>query len=104
MAGPRSKRGVQIPLLKVAAIRIAARHGRPSSTSEHQLTDVDLGTVRFSISSLGLGMNLDVWDETRGGGKVLNMHWASDGAIEIVSFRRGDGEQVLLDRARRALN
>jgi hypothetical protein len=104
MAGPRSKRGVQIPLLKVAAILIAARHGKPGSISGHQLTDVDLGTVRFSISSLGLGMNLDVWDETRGGGKVLNMHWASDGAIEIVSFRRGDWEQVLLDRARRALN
>jgi hypothetical protein len=48
--------------------------------------------------------NLDVWDETRGGAKVLNMHWASDGTIEVVSFRRGDWEQVILDRAERALD
>jgi len=43
-------------------------------------------------------------DETRGGAKVLNMQWASDGAIEVVSFRRGDWEQVLLDRAKWALD
>lgn len=104
MAGLQSKRSVQIPLLKAAAIGIAARHGRPGSISGHEVTDVDLGSVRFSIGSLGLGTNLDVWDETRGGAKVLNMNWASNGAIEIVSFRRGDWEQVLLDRAKRALN
>jgi len=95
---------MQIPLLKVAAIRIAARHGIPGSISGHEVIDVDLGTVRFSIGSLGLGTNLDAWDETRGGGKVLNLHWASDGALEIVSFRRGDWEEILLDRAKRALN
>src|SRR6266436_4283940 len=104
MASPRSKRSVQIPLLKVAAIRIAARHGKPGSIFGHQVTDVDLGSVRFSIGSLGLETNLDVWDEARGGGKILNMHWANNGAIEIVSFRRGDWEQVLLDRAKRVLN
>jgi len=95
---------VQLPLLKAAAVRIAAKHGKPGSISGHELTDVDLGAVRFSISSLGLGTNLDVWDETRGGAKVLNMHWASNGAIEVVSFRRGDWEQVLLDWAKRLLN
>jgi hypothetical protein len=104
VAALRSKRSVQIPLLKAAAIEIAARHGKPGSISGHELTDVDLGTVRFSIGSLGLGTNLDVWDETRGGAKVLNMHWAGNGAIEVVSFRRGDWEQVLLDRAKRAVN
>ena len=104
MAGVRSKRSVQLPLLKAAAVRIAARHGKPGSISGHELTGVDLGTVRFSIGSLGLGTNLDVWDETRGGGKVLNINWASNGAIEVVSFRRGEWEQVLLDRAKRLLN
>jgi hypothetical protein len=81
-----------------------ARHGKPGSISGHELTDVDLDTVRFSIGSLGLGTNLDVWDETRGGAKVLNIHWDSNDAIEVVSFRRGDWEQVLLDRAKRLLN
>jgi hypothetical protein len=104
VADVRSKRSVQLPLLKAAAVRMAARHGKPGSISGHELTDVDLGTVRFSIGSLGLGTNLDVWDETRGGAKVLNMHWASNGAIEVVSFRRGDWEQVLLDRAKRLFN
>ena len=104
MAVLRTKRSVQIPLLKAATIRIAARHGKPGSVSGHELTDVDLGTVRFSIGSLGLGTNLDVWDETRGGGKVFNINWASNGAIEVVSFRRGEWEQVLLDRAKRMLN
>ena len=104
MAVLRSKRSIQLPLLKAATIRIAAKHGKPGSVSGHELTDVDLGTVRFSIGSLGLGTNLDVWDETRGGAKVLNMHWASDGAIEVVSFRRGNWEQVLLDRAKQLLN
>ena len=104
MAVLRSKRSVQIPLLKAAAIAIAAKNGKPGSISGHELTDVDLGTVQFSIGLLGRGTNLDVWDETRGGAKVLNMHWASDGTIEVVSFRRGDWEQVILDRAERALN
>ena len=104
MASVRSKRSVQIPLLKAAAIRIAAAHGKPGSVAGHELTDVNFGTVQFSIGSLGLGTNLDVWDETRGGAKVLNMHWDGNGAIEVVSFRRGDWEQVLLDRAKQALN
>lgn len=92
---------MQIPLLKAAALTVAVKDG---TISGHELTDVDLGTVRFSIGSLGLGTNLDVWDETRGGAKVLNMYWDDDCAIEVVSFRRGDWEQVLLDRAKRALN
>jgi hypothetical protein len=102
--GVRTKRCVQIPLLKAAAIMLAARHGKPSSIWGHELTDVDLGTVRYSIGPLALGTNLDVWDETRGGAKVLNISWASDGAIEVVSFRRGDWEQIILDRAKQMLN
>ena len=70
----------------------------------HELADVDLGTVRYSIGPLALGTNLDVWDEPRRGAKVLNINWASDGAIEVVSFRRGDWEQILLDRAKRMFN
>jgi hypothetical protein len=104
MTGVRTKRCVQIPLLKAAAIKLAGRHGKPSSWGGHELTDVDLGTVRYSIGPLALGTNLDVWDETRRGAKVLNINWASDGAIEVVSFRRGDWEQILLDRAKRMLN
>ena len=83
---------------------LAAGHGNPSSIWGHELTDVDLGTVRYSVGPLGLGTNLDMWDETRGGAKVLNISWASDGTIEVVSFRRGDWEQILLDRAKRMLN
>ena len=65
---------------------------------------MDRGTVRYSIWPLALGTNLDVRDETRGGAKVLNISWASDGAIEVVSFRRGDWEQIILDRAKQMLN
>lgn len=104
MTGVRTKRCVQIPRLKAAAIMLAARHGKPTSISGHELTDVDLGTVRYSIRPLALGTNLDVWDEARGGAKVLNTSWASDDAIEVVSFRRGDWEQILLGRAKRMLN
>ena len=104
MTGIRTKRCVQIPLLNAAAIMLAARHGKPGSIGGHELTDVDLGTVRYSIGPLALGTNLDVWDETRGGAKVLNISWASDGAIEVVSFRRGDWEQIILDRAKQMLN
>jgi hypothetical protein len=45
-----------------------------------------------------------VWDETREGAKVLKISWASDGAIEVVSFRRGDWEQIFLDRVKQMLN
>jgi hypothetical protein len=83
----------------VAAIMLAAGHGKPGSIGGHELTDVDLGTVRYSIGPLALGTNLEVWHETRGGANVLNISWASNGAIEVMSFRRGDWEQIILDRA-----
>jgi hypothetical protein len=40
---------------------VSARHGKPGSIGGHELTDVDLGTVRYSIGPLALG----TWDETR---------------------------------------
>ena len=101
MADVRPKRSVQIPLLKAAAVEIARRRGKPHSVSGIASTEVDLGTVRFWITPLSFGTNLDVWDETRRGAKVLNVNWSGDGAIQVVSFRRGEWEQVLLDRAKR---
>jgi hypothetical protein len=101
MADVRPKRSVQIPLLEAAAVEIAGRLGKPISVSGIALTEVDLGTVRFCICSLSFGTILDVWDKTRRGAKVLNVNWSGDGAIQVVSFRRGDWEQVLLARAKR---
>jgi hypothetical protein len=41
-----------------------------------------------------LGFGLDVWGTD---GKVLNVLWNNEGEIEIVSFKRGDWEEEILD-------
>jgi hypothetical protein len=45
-----------------------------------------------------LGHILDVYGD---GGKMLNLHWDNDGNIEIVSFKRGDWEEEILDAVAR---
>ena len=60
MTGIRTKRCVQIPLLKAAAIMLAARHGKPGSIGGHELTDVDLGSIvdkpkyDFALDAVGV--------------------------------------------------
>jgi hypothetical protein len=43
-----------------------------------------------------LGFGLDVWGTDS---KVLNVHWNNEVEIEIVSFKRGDWEQEILNAA-----
>lgn len=69
--------------------------------SGHEVTEVDLGSLCFWISAGLQGTTFDVWDRTLGGAKVLNISWSSAGEITVVSFHRGDWEQVLLGRALR---
>ena len=51
---------------------------------------------QFGLGLLSQGLYcLDIWET--GNGKVLNLTWNSIGAApEIVSFRRGDWEQVFI--------
>jgi hypothetical protein len=100
MAAARLKRSEQIPLLKDAAVAIAKRQGEPRRVSGSEVTEVDLGSLHFWISGWPDGTNLSVWDKMLGGAKVLNISWSRQGAIQVTTFRRGDWEQVLLDRAR----
>ena len=96
----RTKRSEQIPLLKDAAVAIAERQGEPRRMSGHEVTEVDLGSLCFWLSAGLQGTTLDVWDRTLGGAKVLNIRWSHLGRTDVVTFHRGDWEQVLLDRAR----
>jgi hypothetical protein len=45
------KRSVQLPLLKAAALELAARHGHPRKVLDHQVTEVGTGTLRLWIWS-----------------------------------------------------
>lgn len=93
------KRSVQIPFLKHAALRLAQREGEAILVSGIPVTEVKLSTLYFWLTAFGPSMNLDVWDESTGGNKVLNISWGPDNTIEVVSFRRGEWESVLLRRA-----
>jgi len=98
----RTKRSVQIPLLKHAAVALAEGLGNPKKVAGKDVMEVNLGTLQFWITSWPLVTQFDVWVKTPDSGqKVLNMSWTNDGTIQVVSFRRGDWEQVLLDRATR---
>jgi hypothetical protein len=97
----RTKRSAQLPLLKDAAIALSQRIGKTKKVVDHNVIEVDLGSLYFWISVWPLVTQCDVWTNMRDRSrKVLNMHWANDGTIGVVIFRRGDWEQVILDRAR----
>lgn len=49
--------------------------------------------ARFE-GGMNLGYGLDIWDQ--GNRKVLNVEWNDDGALKLVSFRRGPWEAKLL--------
>lgn len=109
MATPtaRPKRSVQIPLLKAAALELAERKGETIVVSNRPITEVKLDNLYFWLTpfgTLGRFANLDVWDVGSGGNKVLNMNWGADGTHEVVSFRRGDWEEVLLAATRHELH
>jgi hypothetical protein len=44
-----------------------------------------------------------VWDDAHGSAKALNIDSSGDDTIQVVSFRRGDWEQRLLDSAKAPL-
>lgn len=103
----RPKRRVQIPLLKAAALALGERRGETIVVSNRPITEVKLDGLYFWLTpfgTLGPHVNLDVWDEGSGGNKVLNMSWGADGTPEVVSFRRGDWEDVLLAKTRHELH
>jgi hypothetical protein len=100
VAAARTKRSEQIPLIKAAAIALVEKQGEPKQLAGQNVTEVDLGSLYFWISEGPHGTNLDVWDRTLGEAKVCNLHWTHQGRTHVVTFRRGDWEQVLLDRAR----
>ena len=101
----RTKRSTQLPLLKDAAIALSEKIGVQKKISGHDLIEVDLGSLYYWISPWPLITQFDVWMNTSDNPrKVLNMHWSPDGTIGVLSFRRGDWEQVILDRARQELH
>ena len=101
----RRKRSEQISLLKDAAVALAELLGNPKEGAGYDVVEVNLGTLEFWISSWPLVTQIDLWVKTPDSGqKVLNMSWSNDGTIQVVSFRRGDWEQTLLDRAKQTLN
>jgi len=107
MTAQRTKRSVQIPLLKAAILALAEREGETVMSSNFPVTEVKLPSLYFWLTpfgGLGTFTNVDVWDENSGGNKVLNMCWGPDGAIEVVSFRRGEWENILLAKARARLH
>jgi hypothetical protein len=99
----RSKRSVQIPLLKAAALRLAEKHGETIIVFNRPVTEMKLAGLLIWISPMGPNTNLDVWDEGNGGAKVLNVAWTPTGAMEVMSFRRGHWEDALLSLARQTL-
>ena len=92
------------PLLKAAAFDIAQREGRTTVVSNIPITEVKLAELYFWLAPFGPRTNLDVWDETQGEAKVLNINWGRDDTVEIVSFRRGEWENVLIKNARQNLH
>jgi hypothetical protein len=116
----RMNRLARVVMLRTAAFRILERHGAwrdikagPGQTPVFcaQLMGLSLGfrAPRYLMTAAGdkttyamkfygrLPYGLDIWEMN----KVLNMEWASDGKIDIVSFRRGSWEEVLLSAAYR---
>jgi hypothetical protein len=51
---------------------------------------------RGSPSCLNLPYGLDIWSKA---GKVLNLEWAEDGRIRLVSLRRGEWENAVIEWA-----
>ena len=100
----RPKRSVQIPLLKVAALQLAERRGETIVVSNIPITEVKLTSLYFWLTPFGPRTNLDVWDLNQGEAKVLNMSLGQDGTVEVLSFRRGDWEDVLIQQARNELH
>ena len=100
MAQERVKRSVQVPLLAAAARRLAERFGQPSTVSGIPITEVRLPTLNFCFTPMGGRTILEIWDESRGGAKVLNIYCGPGDEIELLSFRRGDWEHALLQAAR----
>jgi hypothetical protein len=56
-----------------------------------------LSATRYDVHHRGIDpmFGLDVWNS----GKVLDLEWRIDGALEIRSFRRGDWIQLVLGAA-----
>lgn len=116
---PRTKRGVRIPELREAALRILQVLGKWSSELPvfkatvgnfnvlftphhilHQRTKVR-EEIKYLELLTGVGCGnlqygIDIWR----GPKVLNIEWDEGGSILVRSFRRGDWEEEFLGLAK----
>lgn len=100
----RTKRSVQLPMLVAAAFLAAKHRGKVIERRDTSVLEAQLGTLQISITPWDGFTWVDVWDETRGGAKVMNVWVFPDRSIEMVSFRRGDWEDVLLSSAKQLLH
>lgn len=76
--------------------------------SEEGISQVTLPGIRIALRSPksmmhkeGAGLlpwGLDIWD-VHVGGKVFNIQWDESDMVEVVTFKRGKWEQVLLASA-----
>ena len=77
MRSSRIPRSVQIPQLKAAALSLAERLGEAIFVSNIPITEVRLDTLLLRFTPMGPRIAIEVWDESRGGTKVLNL-WIAD--------------------------
>jgi hypothetical protein len=100
----RTKRSVQVQALKAAALVLAKHRGTTIEVSGYSVLEIKFDPLLIWITPFGPWTNLDIWDETQRGKKVLNLAWFPNGAIDIASFRRGAWEEFLLSSARRHMH
>lgn len=77
MRTSRTPRSVQLPLLKTAALSLAKRLGETIIVSNLPVTQVKCDTLLMWLTPMGTHTAIEVWDESRGGAKVLNL-WITD--------------------------
>jgi hypothetical protein len=100
----RKKRTEQLPVLKGAVFLLAQQQGRTIEASGCSVIEIALDTLLVWVTPW-IGVTwVDVWDQTLGGSKVLNMWLHTDGGIEVLNFRRGDWENVLIDAAKKHMH
>jgi hypothetical protein len=99
-----NKRSEQLPLLRAAVLLLVQQQGKTIEAGGHSVIEMSLDTLLVWVTPWTGVTWVDVWDQTRGGSKVLNVWLHPDGGVEVVSFRRGDWEDVLIGAAKRHLH
>jgi hypothetical protein len=93
---PKSNRLADAVQLRDVAIKFVQANGawKPFSADTRVMQfDSDSLSVWYSVFPFGFG--IDIWDASR---KVFNVQW-NDTGIDIISFRRGDWENRLIDES-----